>query len=198
MNMETKSVEQHYWNNRYETQQTGWDLGQVSPPLKAYIDQLPNKDLRILIMGCGNAYEADYLLEKGFSNVTLLDIAPLLVQKLQEKYKNSTHIQVILGDFFEHHGQYDLILEQTFVSAIPPIRRPEYAKKISELLVSNGQLVGILFDKEFDLAGPPFGGSIQEYQQLFSPFFKLKVFEKCYNSIEPRHGSEIFINLKKA
>ena len=71
-----------YWNNQYEADATGWDLGTVSPPLKEYIDQLTNKDLRILIPGCGNTYEADYLLQKGFTNITVIDIAPALVAKL--------------------------------------------------------------------------------------------------------------------
>jgi hypothetical protein len=48
----------------------------VSPPIKAYIDTLKNKDIAILIPGCGNTYEAAYLLlEQGFTNVTVIDIA---------------------------------------------------------------------------------------------------------------------------
>ena len=27
-----------YWNNRYLNDQFGWDLGQVSPPIKEFID----------------------------------------------------------------------------------------------------------------------------------------------------------------
>ena len=26
-------MEKEFWENRYENQQTGWDLGQASPPL---------------------------------------------------------------------------------------------------------------------------------------------------------------------
>ena len=47
-----------FWNNQYNANTTNWDLGEVSPPLKEYIDQLTNKNLRILIPGCGNTYEA--------------------------------------------------------------------------------------------------------------------------------------------
>jgi hypothetical protein len=34
----------------------------VSLPIKAYIDTLKDKDIAILIPGCGNTYEAAYLL----------------------------------------------------------------------------------------------------------------------------------------
>jgi methyl halide transferase len=49
-----------YWSERYEKSQTGWDVGNVSPALKDYFDQLTDKSISILIPGCGNAYEAEY------------------------------------------------------------------------------------------------------------------------------------------
>jgi hypothetical protein len=40
-----------FWNNRYVNSQIGWDLGGVSPALKFWIDQLPDKSASILIPG---------------------------------------------------------------------------------------------------------------------------------------------------
>jgi methyl halide transferase len=185
---------QQFWNNRYETQQTGWDLGQVSPPIQAYIDQLTNKDIRILIPGCGNTYEADYLLSKGFTNVTVIDIAPLLVKNLQKRFEHNPNITIVLGDFFEHQAIYDLVLEQTFFCAIPPSLRQDYANKMYELIAPKGKLVGVLFDKEFEFDGPPFGGCKCKYEGFFSPYFDFKTFEHCHNSIKPRANTELFIN----
>ena len=74
-----------FWNNRYKNKETGWDIGYASTPLKNYIDQLENKGIRILIPGCGNAYEAEYLHLKGFNNVFLLDIAPMALQQFSEE-----------------------------------------------------------------------------------------------------------------
>lgn len=71
-----KILDQEYWNKQYTSNTTGWDLGKVSPPIKEYIDTLEDKNTSILIPGCGNTYEAEYLLEKGFTNVTVIDIAP--------------------------------------------------------------------------------------------------------------------------
>ncbi|MDO8993629.1 MAG: SAM-dependent methyltransferase, partial [Daejeonella sp.] len=50
------NLNESFWNERYRLNDTGWDLGHVSPPLKTYIDQLTDKNLRILIPGCGNSY----------------------------------------------------------------------------------------------------------------------------------------------
>ncbi len=186
-----------YWSNRYDTADTGWDLGQVSPPIKAYIDQLEHKNLQILIPGCGNTYEAEYLLQQGFTNVSVIDIAPTLVASLQEKFKGNAHIKIILGDFFEHKGEYDLILEQTFFCAIDPSLRSAYVSKMNELLAEKGKIAGVLFDTVFDKQGPPFGGSKEAYRPMFENFFKLTTFDPCYNSFEKRSGTELFVILCK-
>jgi SAM-dependent methyltransferase len=186
-----------FWNNQYMANTTGWDLGQVSPPLKLYIDQLTNKNLRILIPGCGNTYEAEYLLQNGFSNITLIDIAPVLVERLKIKFASNPNIKIVLGDFFTHDGAYDHILEQTFFCALDTTLRISYVAKMNELLAVNGKLVGVLFNRLFEQKGPPFGGKKQEYIQLFENDFHLNVVEECYNSFVKRKDSELFIILKK-
>jgi methyl halide transferase len=189
-------LDKKYWDAQYQANSTGWDLGKVSPPIKAYIDTIQQKDQRILIPGAGNAYEADYLLKNGFTNITIIDIAPSLTQKLEEKYQNNTEIHIITGDFFEHQGSYDLIIEQTFFCALPPKLRPHYTAKMHQLLSENGILAGLLFNRDFEVS-PPFGGNISEYENLFKGVFHFKVFEKCTNSVEPRKNSELFFEFKK-
>ena len=196
-NPEPVFLDGNYWSNRYDDGTSIWDLGEVSPPLKKYIDQLTVKALRILIPGCGNTYEADYLLKLGFTDVTVIDIAPALVAQLKEKYNGNPHIKIILGDFFNHMGEYDLILEQTFFCAIDPSLRNDYVAKMPALLATNGKLVGVLFNRRFEEKGPPFGGTKDEYEPMFAKDFILKTFEPCYNSYSKRKDTELFINLVK-
>ncbi len=186
------SLDAEYWSGRYESNTAQWDLGQVSPPIKNYIDQITNKNCRILIPGCGNSYEAEYLLEKGFTNITLIDIAPALVDNLKRKFKGNNHIQIILGDFFELKQSFDLIIEQTFFCALSPSLRLNYVNQMKTLLVPNGKLVGLLFDRDFE-GGPPFGGSKTAYINLFESDFDFKTFDSCYNSFVKRQESELFM-----
>lgn len=190
-----EQLNDEFWSTRYEQHQTGWDLHKASPPLKEYINQLTNKEISILIPGCGNAYEADYLLKKGFTNITLVDISHVLTEHLQEHFKGHP-IKIVHGDFFDHEGTYDLILEQTFFCAIDPELRQLYVLKMKNLLANDGVLAGVLFNRDFE-GGPPFGGSLREYIQLFSPHFHIKTLETCYNSIAPRQNTELFIQLLK-
>ena len=189
-------LDQNYWENQYKAIDTGWDLGTVSPPLKAYIDKLQNKEISIFIPGCGNAYEAEYLLKQGFTNITLIDIAPTLVQTLQDKFANNPYITILLGDFFEHELTYDLILEQTFFCALPPTLRQKYVWKMHQLLSSNGILAGLLFNREFEVS-PPFGGNQTEYDALFQHAFVIQSIGLSRNSIPKRMGSELFFEFQK-
>ena len=107
-------MDKFFWNNRYHEKKTGWDIGHPSTPIKEYIDQLRDKDTQILIPGCGNAYEAEYLFNKGYENVFLLDIAPLALQQFANRVNHFPKKNLIESDF-QHEGKYDLILEQTFL-----------------------------------------------------------------------------------
>ncbi|MEO8823581.1 MAG: methyltransferase domain-containing protein [Ginsengibacter sp.] len=185
-----------FWDNRYLNNETGWDMNQVSPPLKGYIDSLTNKELKILIPGCGNAYEAEYLLSKGFSNVTLIDISQVVTKRLKEKYKDEP-IQIVNKNFFEHTGKYDLILEQTFFCALQPFLREDYVIKCYDLLKDNGKIAGVLFNKKFVPNEPPFIASNEEYRKYFQPKFTFLQFENCTNSVEARMGYELFFEFEK-
>ena len=194
MNKEPTFLSGDYWNTRYQQKEIGWDIGKVSTPIKAYIDQLTNKDLRILIPGCGNAYEAKYLLDKGFTDITLVDISPLLTDKLNKSLtaEEKQRIHIITNDFFEINGEFDLIIEQTFFCAIDPSLRHQYVVKTASLLSEKGKLAGLLFNRQFE-NNPPFGGDEEEYRQLFPTHFRMLCLDSCYNSITARAGSELFL-----
>jgi SAM-dependent methyltransferase len=188
-------LDQTYWDNQYQANIIGWDLGQVSPPIKTYIDTIENKDAQILIPGCGNTYEAEYLIQQGFTNITVIDIAPTLVENLKKKFAKNNNITVVLGDFFEHQGNYDFIIEQTFFCALPPTMRQKYVWKMHQLLKDNGKLIGLLFNREFEVS-PPFGGNLNEYEQLFQKAFEFNSISLAGNSIPSRANTELFFEFQ--
>ena len=195
MNLELNSK---YWNDRYLNNEFGWDVGYVSPPIKNYIDQLTNKDIRILIPGAGNSYEAEYLFNNGFKNVFLCDYAQEPLKNFSERVPDFPKEQLLHVDFFDLKGQtFDLIIEQTFFCAINPNLRTNYFQKMKELLGPNGQLVGVLFNDPLNTDKPPYGGNQLQYYSFFKNQFNIKTFERCYQSVPERAGRELFINLQQ-
>ncbi len=188
--------ETQYWDSRYKENDTPWDMHMISPPLQNYIDRLTDHNLSILIPGCGNAYEAAYLLEQGFRNITLIDISPTLTSALQSKYKGLP-IKIINGNFFDHHEKYDLILEQTFFCAIDPSLRKAYVDTCYELLNDNGKIAGVFFNKKFAETEPPYIASDQEYHELFEDRFHFNEFISCTSSAGPRLGYEVCFEFQK-
>ena len=194
--IKTKNKDAEYWENRYSNDKTGWDMHQISPPLKHYFNQLQDKDIKILIPGCGNAYEAEYLIDLGFTDVHVLDIAIQPLINLQTRIGKSNALHIHHTEFFEFYDSFDLIIEQTFFCALKPDLRSAYADKMKELLNKNGRLVGLLFDFPL-VSGPPYGGNINEYYSYFEHHFFIKTFQRAYNSYHKRFSKEIFINLVK-
>ena len=190
----TSTFNDEYWSGRYQAHNTLWNIGHASPPLTAYIDQLEDVHKKILIPGCGFAYEADYLLEKGFTDITLLDISSALTGVLQKKFRDKP-VRIIHEDFFAHRETYDLVLEQTFFCSLPPDKRKDYVSQLFDLLRPGATLAGVFFNRTFE-DSPPYGSSRNEYQELFELKLFIKSMEPCYNSIPARQGSELFVILK--
>ncbi|CAM3370333.1 methyltransferase [Aequorivita lipolytica] len=186
-----------FWNHKYLSGETGWDIGYVSTPLKDYIDQLSDKNLKILIPGGGNSYEAEYLVKNGFSNVFVVDISSIPLENLAERVPSFPKENLLHSDFFELEETFDLILEQTFFCALEPSLREDYVNKMHELLKPEGKLIGLLFNIPLNTDKPPFGGNRNEYISLFEEKFKIEKMETAYNSIPEREGNELFFKLRK-
>ena len=176
------------WNQRYISKNTGWDVGKITQPLKEYFDQLHSKNIKILIPGCGNSYEAEYLIKLGFKNVTIVDFSEKALNNFKLRVPEFPDSQMICDNFFNIDGNFDLIIEQTFFCAIATNKRNEYARKVHSLLNKNGKLVGLMFNGPMYSDHPPFGGSIKEYKSFFSCLFNYKYFEPEYNTISSKNG----------
>lgn len=192
-----ENLNAHFWEGKYSELKTGWDIGYISTPLKEYFDQLTNKELSILIPGAGNAYEAQYLHELGFSNVYIVDWAKAPLDNFKLRVPTFPQEHIIQEDYFKLEGQFDIIVEQTFFCALNPDLRADYVKQSYHLLKPKGKLIGLYFNIPLNDKFPPFGGNKETYLKLFEPYFTFKTLEISHNSIEPRKGSELFVIMIK-
>lgn len=188
------NLDQSYWETKYRNHQTGWDIGGVSPQIQIYFKALMEKNQRILIPGCGNGYEAIRLGQSGFKDITVIDLAEAPLSHIKNQ---KLGIKTIQGNFFQLEDQFDLIIEQTFFCALDPTFRQQYVNKMAELLKPKGKVAGLLFNTEFDRMGPPFGGNIAEYQNLFEGKFDIITLRPALLSIKPRLGNEVFFEFQK-
>lgn len=185
-------MSQEYWELRYQNNETPWDIGHVSPSLSSYFQRITHKDIKILIPGAGKAYEAEWLWRNDFKNIWIVDLSPKAFQNFYDRCPDFPKEQMLVQDFFSLEDTFEIIIEQTFFCAIDPHLRKNYVRSCHQLLRPQGKLIGLLFDFPLTEQGPPFGGSKEEYLELFSEHFKIWKLEKSYNSIKPREGKEFF------
>ena len=107
------TLDAEYWDSRYRGDQLGWDIGYPSTPLQTYIDQLTDKEIRILIPGGGNSYEAEYLFNQGFKNVFVVDVAETTKGNFLKRVPKFPEGQFLVQDFFTLESTFDLIFEQS-------------------------------------------------------------------------------------
>ncbi len=186
-----------YWETRYLESQIGWDLLGPTPALQSATKSTP-KDAHILIPGCGLGWDGEALHRRGFSEVYLSDWALSAKAQFLERVPDFPRERFITGDFFDWtqqsawRGRFDFILECTFYCAIPPQRRELYVQTMARLLRPGGQLMGLLFTFPLTDQGPPYGGSIEEYNARFGPPFRLEHIAPHPLSVEKRADQEVF------
>jgi len=165
------SSKSDFWESRYRDHTTPWDAGKVPDALRDYTKRIKSGS-RILIPGCGSAYEAGYLAENGF-DVLAIDFSPAAVELAKKNLSRFGDI-VRLADFFEFdYGKpYEVIYERAFLCALPPRMWPQYAPRMAQLLRPGGELAGFFFFRETE-KGPPFGTTPAALHALLDPHFDL-------------------------
>ena len=169
--MAQDSSKSDFWESRYRDHTTPWDAGKVPDALRDYTKRIKSGS-RILIPGCGSAYEAGYLAENGF-DVLAIDFSPAAVELAKKNLFRFGDI-VRLADFFEFdYGKpYEVIYERAFLCALPPRMWPQYAPRMAQLLRPGGELAGFFFFRETE-KGPPFGTTPEALHALLDPHFDL-------------------------
>jgi len=163
-----------FWDERYGAEFTPWDAQGVPAALADYVERA-RPGPRVLVPGCGSAYEAGFLHERGFV-VTAVDIAPLALERARRILGDAVAGQVLRqADFFTLEGPFDWIYERALLCALPPALWPRYAESAKRLLTPGGRLAGFFFidDAVADpRRGPPFAARKAEIDSLFAAGFE--------------------------
>jgi hypothetical protein len=133
---------------------------------------------RALVPGCGRGHEVALAVEHGL-DATGLDIAPTGVAEARVRYPHLAE-RFVTGSLFdppkEMRGAYDVVLEHTCMSALPPVMRADYRRGIDLTLRREGLLIGVWFiDPALDPGqeGPPYPLSVAELTALFAEGYEI-------------------------
>jgi SAM-dependent methyltransferase len=161
------SAKPEFWDERFSTGITPWDFGGVPPDLKKWL-ATPRGRMRVLVPGCGSAYEARHLAELGH-DVTAIDFSDAALAAALKVL--GPHADVLVkADFFRFQpAVFDLVYERAFLCALPRARWRDWGRRIHVLVRSGGLLAGFFY---FDgnRRGPPFGIARHALGELLERF----------------------------
>ncbi|MEO8159732.1 MAG: methyltransferase domain-containing protein [Betaproteobacteria bacterium] len=186
--MAQDSSKPEFWESRYRDHATPWDAGKVPVALQRYAKGLPPGS-RVLIPGCGSAYEARYFLENKF-DVLAIDFSQAAVEAANRTLTGFPD-RARFADFFsfDYGRPWDCVYERAFLCALPPKTWPQYAQRMAEIIRPGGTLAGFFFFKDTQ-KGPPFGTTPEALHALLDPFFELAEDLAVDDSMEVFKGGE--------
>ncbi len=180
-----------FWNVRFDANFTPWDQRGVPQCLRDYLIAHPAPQ-KVLIPGCGAAYEVKHFLQCGWTP-TAIDFSPAAVAQARVQLgAAASHVHE--GDFFGEAilpGDFDVIYERAFLCALPRRLWADWAKRVAELIPSGGLMIGFFFADD-NPKGPPFGLKQGELEQMLSPAFSLIEKKTPTDSIPIFAGKEIW------
>lgn len=165
------------WDEKYRKGEVFWNKGAPSLPMRQYLQRHPARGWA-LVPGCGHGHEVALAVEQGFDAIGL-DIAPTGVAEARAFYPQLAE-RFVVGDFFnpasELRGTFDVVLEHTCMSGLPPSLRASYRQGVDLTLKRGGLLIGVWFinpDLDPGDEGPPFPFSVPDLTALFADGYEM-------------------------
>ena len=187
----SKSASPRDWDERYQNQNTPWNLGTAPPVLLTLLENLQSPPLRVLVPGAGHGHDAIAWARAGHQ-VLAVDFAPRALESTTDLAANAgVTVQTLEADILElqrHHeleNAFDLIWEQTCFCAIPLQRRADYVQSLAWCLRSRGSFRG-LFWNHGRTGGPPFDVTPDQIREQFPPVFEVLSLEPVASEIRMR------------
>ena len=162
-----------FWDLRYAARFAPWDAGRVPDQLRTFIATQPAPP-RVLVPGCGSAWDVRFLAEAG-CDVVGLDFSPEAVAAARELLGPHAD-RVRQADVFApiEEAPFDVVYERAFLCALPRRLWPQWGRRMEELVAAGGTLAGYFFvDPQAGERGPPFAlKGDAELRGLLEPSFE--------------------------
>ena len=162
------------WNNGIAIGQA-FDMGCPSPALRRFIDDDEIPSGTALVPGCGRGYDV-WALAAPDREVVGLELSNKAIESALEcptkgGCKAPGNVKFLNENFFDHELKYDFIYDYTFLCALDPSIRSDWASKMASLVKTGGLLMTLIFPitKEEKVGGPPFQMTLELVEELLIP-----------------------------
>ena len=170
------------WDGLWQSKITPWDAGKSSPVIEELSTSVQGP---VLVPGVGGGYDAitfGKAIEASNEEAIGLDISSTAIDIANQKLNSlgdskPTNVKYIEADFFafskqpENINKFKTIFDYTFLCALPPTMRQDWALAMKNLLHKDGVLITLIYpapETEYE-GGPPFFMSPSLVKGLLEP-----------------------------
>ena len=114
-----------YWDDRYEKAggEAAFDWLETFESLEPYMRKfMPRKNIRILVLGCGNAEFSEDLYDAGYENIVNIDISPVCIQQMTVRNAiQRPNMSWKVGDVTNmefKNSSFDLAIDKSTIDAL--------------------------------------------------------------------------------
>jgi SAM-dependent methyltransferase len=152
---------QKHYKERYEAQDTPWDIGRPDFNLVDIVNKRPIEKRKALDIGCGSGHNSIWLANQGFL-VTGVDVSEIALRKARENaLQHNANCTFLLLDFFEEDVlglPFNFVFDRgCFHSYGSDFDRRNFAEKVAHHLEETGLWFTIIgsTDESSRGSGPP-------------------------------------------
>lgn len=195
-------MNQNYWDKIYtdkSEKEVSWFQEHPKKSLELIAELSLPKDAAIIDVGGGDSHLTDHLLAQGYSDITVLDISDVSLQKLRNRLGDTNNkVKYVISDVvaFKPQTQFDLWHDRAtfhFLTNLEQIN--QYLEIVNSSLRSGGSLIISTFSKNGPekCSGLPIHQySDTELKNLFTKYFmNTKCFEDTH--VTPWGSSQSFV-----
>jgi ubiquinone/menaquinone biosynthesis C-methylase UbiE len=160
--------------SQYSLAQIPWHSDKPDQEFIELIESGKIEPCCVLDIGCGGGTDAIYLASKRF-NVTAIDISHEAIKIAEARAeKADVRVNFIAGDFLEvefDNESFDFVNDRGCFHHMSPLRREDFAKKVSRVLKSQGYYYLRCWSDKQERQGGAYSISKDVIYRIFSKYF---------------------------
>ncbi|KAF9158423.1 hypothetical protein DFQ26_007655 [Actinomortierella ambigua] len=112
---------QEYWDERY-TQEESFDWFKTYADLQPLLSQhIPDKNSRILMLGCGNSTLSEDMYDDGYKNIVNIDYSKVVIEKMAQKCADRVGmdwVEMDIRDLKFGSDSFDVVIDKGTMDAL--------------------------------------------------------------------------------
>jgi methyl halide transferase len=183
----------HNWQQRWDENKTGWDLGGPHPLLGPLLHGMPTgwnpAGKKVWVPGCGRAHDGKAFADLG-AMVVAADVVPKAITEAKASYDGTRGLEMRVMDCLEPDvdiiGAVDLVFDRAMMCALNGEERRRYVAASRRVLRTGGIFASIVFSKvQSPLSGPPFEMSDLDIREALTRHFENIIISDSYHLRSP-------------